>query len=60
MESNGTQLYFAYCPAVIMALNLLSDLYALSDFSPRKSEKIQKGYMVGRYGAIPNIGGVEW
>ena len=37
-----------------------SDLYALSDFSPRKSEKIQKGYMLGRYGAIPNIGGVEW
>lgn len=127
MESNGTQLYFAYCPAVIMALKTgktivvdeidnglhpmlvrhlvglfnnketnpngaqlifnthdidlldldffrrdqiyfvekdystgVSDLYALSDFSPRKSEKIQKGYMVGRYGAIPNIGGVEW
>lgn len=127
MESNGTQLYFAYCPAVIKALKTgktivvdeidnglhpmlvkhlvgifnsretnpngaqlifnthdidlldldflrrdqiyfvekdnrtgISDLYALSDFSPRKSEKVQKGYMVGRYGAIPNIGGVEW
>lgn len=127
MESNGTQLYFAYCPAIFAALktgktvvvdevdnglhpilvrhlveifnnpesnpngaqlifnthdialldlnflrrdqiyfveknNLtgVSDLYALSDFSPRKTEKIQKGYMLGRYGAIPNIGGVEW
>lgn len=127
MESDGTQLYFAYCPAIVKALktgrtivideidnglhpmlvrhlveifnsretnpngaqlifnthdiDLLdldflrrdqiyfveknhrtgaSDLYALSDFSPRKSEKIQKGYMLGRYGAIPNIGGVEW
>lgn len=37
-----------------------SDLYALSDFSPRKSEKIQKGYMLGRYGAIPNLGGIQW
>lgn len=127
MESKGTQMYFAYCPAIMKALktgktivvdeidnglhpmlvrhlvgifnsretnpkgaqlifnthdidlldldflrrdqiyfvekdNLTgaSDLYALSDFSPRKSEKIQKGYMIGRYGAIPNIGGVEW
>ena len=127
MESNGTKIYFAYCPAIMAALkkgktivvdeidnglhpmlvrhlvgifnnkesnpkgaqlifnthdvDLLdldflrrdqiyfvekdsrtgaSDLYALSDFSPRKSEKIQKGYMLGRYGAIPNIGGVEW
>ncbi len=37
-----------------------SSLYSLSDYSPRKTEKIQKGYMLGRYGAIPNIGGVEW
>ena len=37
-----------------------SDLYALSDFSPRKTENIQRGYMLGRYGAIPNIGGMEW
>ena len=37
-----------------------SDLYSLSDFSPRKTEKIQKGYMLGRYGAIPNVRGLEW
>lgn len=126
-ESDGTQLYFSYCPAIIDALNKgktiavdeiddglhpilvkhlvemfndpdtnpngaqlifnthdidlldldvfrrdqiyfvekdnrtgISDLYALSDFAPRKTEKIRKGYMLGRYGAIPNIGGVEW
>ena len=32
-----------------------SDLYALSDFSVRKSENIEKGYMLGRYGAVPFI-----
>lgn len=127
MESEGTQMYFAYCPAIYKALktgktvviddidnklhpllvrNLISlfhdhgtnpkgaqlifnthdidlldldlmrrdqiyfveknnktgasELYSLSDFSPRKTEKIQKGYMLGRYGAIPNVGGLEW
>ena len=34
-----------------------TNLYALTDFSPRKGENIQKGYMQGRYGAIPFIGG---
>jgi uncharacterized protein len=28
-------------------------LYPLSDFSPRKSEALAKGYLAGRYGAIP-------
>jgi AAA15 family ATPase/GTPase len=28
-------------------------LYSLQDFGPRKGEAIQKGYLVGRYGAIP-------
>lgn len=127
IESSGTQLYFAYCPAVYRALkkgktvvideidnglhpllvrNLVnlfhdhstnpngaqlifnthdvdlldldllrrdqiyfvekdnrtgaSELYSLSDFSPRKTDKIQKGYMLGRYGAVPNVGGLEW
>lgn len=127
LESSGTQLFFAYCPAIYRALRdgktvvideidnglhpllvrsivklfndhdtnpngaqliinthdveLLdldlmrrdqiyfveknnktgeSELYSLSDFSPRKSDKVQKGYLLGRYGAIPNIGGLEW
>lgn len=33
----------------------ISELYSLDEFSPRKSEKIGKGYLLGRYGAIPNI-----
>lgn len=32
-----------------------SDLYSLSDFPVRKSENIEKGYLLGRYGAIPFI-----
>ena len=39
----------------------VTDLYSLADFSPRKSENIQKGYLQGRYGAVPfPEGGVEW
>ncbi len=33
----------------------ISELYSLDEFSPRKSEKVDKGYLLGRYGAIPNI-----
>jgi len=32
-----------------------SDLYSLQDYSPRKGEAIQKGYLAGRYGSIPLI-----
>ena len=32
-----------------------SDLYSLSDFSVRKQENVEKGYMLGRYGAVPFI-----
>jgi hypothetical protein len=32
-----------------------SVLYPLSEFSPRKDESLQKGYLLGRYGAIPFI-----
>ncbi len=35
--------------------NGITDLYSLSDFSVRKEENIQKGYLNGRYGAIPFI-----
>lgn len=39
-----------------------SELYPLDDFSVRKSENIQKGYLNGRYGAIPFVatGGNLW
>lgn len=32
-----------------------SHLYPLTDFSPRKEESLVRGYMTGRYGAIPFI-----
>ena len=40
----------------------VSDLYSLDDFSPRKSDNIQKGYLQGRYGAMPavNFKDIEW
>lgn len=40
----------------------MSSLYSLNDYSPRKSENIRKGYLQGRYGAIPSIipGGFKW
>ncbi len=31
-------------------------LYPLSDYSPRKQESLQKGYLHGRYGGLPNVG----
>lgn len=33
-----------------------SKLYPLSDFTPRKGEALEKGYLKGRYGALPFIG----
>lgn len=35
--------------------NGVSDLYPLTDFSVRKLENIEKGYLLGRYGAVPFI-----
>lgn len=32
-----------------------TEMYSLSDFSPRKDENIEKAYLLGRYGAIPFI-----
>lgn len=40
----------------------VSDLYSLDEYSPRKTENIQKGYLQGRYGAIPIVGveNIKW
>lgn len=40
----------------------VSDLYSLDEFSPRKTENVRKGYLQGRYGAIPAVGygGLKW
>lgn len=39
--------------------NGVSDLYPLDSFSVRKDENIQKGYVNGRYGAIPFIKDID-
>jgi AAA15 family ATPase/GTPase len=31
-------------------------LYPLTDFQPRRSENLERGYLQGRYGAIPFLG----
>lgn len=36
--------------------SMQTDIYALTEFSPRKEENIARGYLQGRYGAIPFIG----
>lgn len=37
-----------------------SQLYPLSDFHPRKGEALEKGYLQGRFGALPYIGEVNF
>lgn len=32
-----------------------SELFSLDEFSPRKEENIRKAYLLGRYGAVPDI-----
>lgn len=39
--------------------NSMTKLYSLLDFRPRKDESLQKGYLLGRYGAIPFINGLR-
>ena len=37
-----------------------SKLYPLTDFKPRKAENLERGYLQGRYGAIPFLGDPSW
>jgi AAA15 family ATPase/GTPase len=37
-----------------------SHVYSLLEFSPRKDEALERGYLKGRYGAIPLVGRWEW
>jgi hypothetical protein len=32
-----------------------TELYPLSDFSPRRAENLERGYLQGRYGAVPFV-----
>lgn len=40
--------------------NQMTHLYPLSDFKPRKNEALQKGYLQGRYSALPYISSPKW
>lgn len=33
----------------------VSELYSISEFSTRTTENVHKGYLLGKYGAIPNV-----
>jgi hypothetical protein len=35
-------------------------LYPLTDFKPRKNESLERGYLQGRYGAVPFIGSTDF
>ena len=37
-----------------------TQLYPLTDFHPRKKEALEKGYLQGRFGALPYIGEVKF
>lgn len=70
---NGAQLIFTSHNTNLLDLDVLrrdqiwftekdeqtasTDLFSLYDFSVRKDAKIEKGYLIGRYGAIPFIKG---
>ena len=70
-NKNGAQLIFNTHDTNLLSLNLFrrdqiwftekdykkgaTDLYPLDDFPVRKTENVEKGYLNGRYGAIPFI-----
>jgi len=37
-----------------------SHIYPLTDYKPRQSENLERGYLQGRYGAVPFLGDVGW
>ena len=71
---NGAQLIFTTHDTSLLSVNGLlrrdqiwfvqkngeqaSALYALAEFSPRKNEALERGYLTGRYGALPLL--QEW
>lgn len=68
---NGAQLIFTTHNTELMNMDLLrkdqlyfadkrendgaSELYSISDFATRTTDNIRKGYLIGKYGATPNI-----
>lgn len=72
VNTNGAQLLFTTHDAMLLDLDFFrrdqiwfaekddrscaTELYPLTSFSPRKGENVRKGYLKGRFGAIPFIG----
>lgn len=70
-NQNGAQIVFTTHNTELMNLELLrkdqlyfvdkrdqdgtSELYSISEFSTRTTENVRKGYLVGKYGAAPDI-----
>ena len=68
---NGAQIIFTTHNTELMNMELLrkdqlyfadkrnndgaSELYSISDFATRTTDNIRKGYLVGKYGATPDI-----
>lgn len=72
LNKNGAQLVFTTHDTALLDSELLrrdqiwftekdqgggTQLYPLTDYKPRKDESPQKGYLAGRYGAIPFLSG---
>ena len=73
INTNNAQLIFTTHDVTLLDLSLLrrdqiwfaekdpdtlgTDIFSMWDFSVRKDENIQRGYLLGKYGAIPFIGG---
>ncbi len=72
INTKGAQLLFTTHDVMLLDLSFLrrdqiwfaeknerscaTEVYSLSTFSPRKGENIRKGYLQGRFGAVPFIG----
>ncbi|MGN1404745.1 MAG: ATP/GTP-binding protein, partial [Erysipelotrichaceae bacterium] len=72
MNQKQSQLLFTTHDALLLDLNIFrrdqiwfaekndktcsTELYSLASFSPRKGENVRKGYLQGRFGAVPYIG----
>nr|WP_296066555.1 ATP-binding protein [uncultured Mediterraneibacter sp.] len=71
MNTNGAQIIFTTHNTELMNMELIrkdqiyfadkrkndgaSELYSVTDFSTKTADNIRKGYLVGKYGATPNI-----
>ena len=69
VNKSGAQLIFTTHETTLLSLDIfrrdqiyfteknaesgVTDLYSLDEFSVRKTDNIEKGYLLGRYGAIP-------